>query len=469
MKQTPWIVLSIDRTLTSPVFEQICMAIRTRIISGALAEGTKLPPTRSFATEIGVSRSTVVTAYEQLVAEGYLNSTQGSGYIICGIGEVELTPPPVQTNEIPEEEKASKPQAFQAGQPDMRLFPYRQWAKTVARVCRSNPQSMLTGGVLFGNFALRTAIAKHIADWRGISASPEQIIITAGATDALEICTQTLAKSGDRIGIEDPGYAPLHRFVKTQGLYPVYMTVDEQGANLPDNARNLRLAVLTPSHQYPLGGAMSPNRRMNFIHWAKATGGWIIEDDYDSEFRFSGRPIPAMAGFDQLNRTIYIGSFSKIFSNAMRLGYIVIPKELVARFGSAVKLCGLRASYMPQQALAEFIQSGEFYRHLRRMRRIYGERRKFLLERLTQDFSEYGSFVDHNAGMQIVFHLQSNLIDTEISRRAIQRGVTTDPLSSYCSNSANYNGLVMGYCGFKEAELAVALNEFLIVLRQGKS
>lgn len=457
MKHIPCPAFTIDRSLSTPVFEQICMAIRARIISGELVEGGKLPPTRSFATEIGVSRSTIVTAYEQLVAEGYLKSTQGSGHIICGIGEVELVTSPVRPEVVRENERVVEPRPFQAGQPDMRLFPYRQWSKTVSRVCRINPQSMLVGGGPFGNIELRKAIAEHIAEWRGITASAGQIIVTAGATDALEICTRTLTVSGDVIGLEDPGYLPLRQFIKSQGLRPEYLKVDDQGANLPSETKNARLCVLTPSHQFPLGGAMSPNRRVGFIKWADANDGWIIEDDYDSEFRFSGRPIPAMAGFDQLNQTIYVGSFSKIFSNSLRLGYIVVPAALIERFRATIITRGPRASYMPQQALAAFIENGEFYRHLRRMRRIYGERRKFLLERLTKDFTKYGSFADHHAGMQVVFHLQSGLTDTDVSRRANQRGIVTEPLSIYCTSGLMYNGLILGYCGFTEPEQSLAL------------
>ena len=466
MKHLPWMALSIDRSAPEPVFEQICAEIRRRVISGELAEGTLLPPTRVFATELGVSRSTIVTAYEQLVAEGYLDSRRGSGHRVCALGETELDQTPKPEPPAEQTETRSGPRPFEGGQPDMRLFPHRQWARAVSRVCRTDPQSMLIGGTPFGNPALRRAIARHVSDWRGIDASPDQIIITAGAADGLGICMHTLTQPGEAVAMENPGYPPMHRFARARQLDPQFLRVDDQGATLPPESTSPRLVMLTPSHQYPLGGAMSPSRRLEFLNWAARTDGWIIEDDYDSEFRYAGRPIPAMAGFDRLNRTIYVGSFSKIFSNSLRLGYLIVPAPLRDRFRASLRRFGLRASYMPQQALAEFIDSGEFYRHLRRVRRIYGERRKFLLERLTRDFSGFGHFQDHQAGMQIAFHLAPHLRDTKICADAASQGLTIEALSEFARGEPGYNGLILGFCGYSIDELDPGLATLLEILRR---
>ncbi|MBT3142852.1 PLP-dependent aminotransferase family protein [Phaeobacter gallaeciensis] len=457
MTQTSWLAFSIDRTSKTPVFEQICAAIRKRAISGELSEGTKLPPTRVFAADVGVSRSTIVTAYEQLVSEGYLDSLQGSGYTVCAMCEVELPNKTKRAQLTLEEGPEKKVLPFEASQPDMRLFPHRQWAKAVSRVCRTNPQAMLVGGSSFGNFELRRAIAAHVSEWRGIEALPHQIMVTAGSTDALEICLRTLLKKGDTIGLENPGYLPMRHFADAHGLFTNFLAIDESGAKLPTDAGLTRLVVLTPSHQYPLGGAMSPSRRLEYLQWATKEDAWVVEDDYDSEFRYSGRPIPAMSGFDNLNRTIYIGSFSKIFSNSLRLGYAIVPEPLIARFRTTMRRFGLKASFMPQQALAEFMASGEFYRHLRRVRRNYGERRKFLLERLALEFSQFGYVRDHQAGMQIVFHLTEGCKDTEIARRASEQGITVVPLSIFSKGNSVYNGLIMGFCAYSEEEMELAL------------
>ena len=204
---------------------------------------------------------------------------------------------------------------------------------------------------------------------------------------------------------------------------------------------------------------MSPSRRLEFLAWAERHDAWIIEDDYASEFRYAGRPIPAMAGFDRLNRSIYVGSFSKVFSNSLRLGYVIVPEALIERFRATMKQFGLKASYMPQQALAEFMKSGEFYRHLRRVRRIYGERRRFLLERLKRDFGEFGHFIDHQAGMQIAFHLNGNIKDTDVSSVASEMGVAARPLSDFSAGNSQHNGLILGFCGYSEEELETALTK----------
>lgn len=466
MRSSAWIGFSIDRTASEPVFEQICAAIRARAVAGELSAGETVPPTRVFATELGVSRSTVVTAYEQLVAEGYLTSQQGSGYRICALGGVELG----RHAEVSASQERQKPHVqarpFSAGSPDMRLFPHAQWAKTVSRICRKDPQSMLGGGGRQGHVELRRAIAAHVSEWRGIEAHPDQIIITAGASDGVMLCLQALMQRGETVGLENPGYAPLLNMADLLGVVPHWLDVDAQGAVLPSE-RTPRTVILTPSHQYPLGGAMSPQRRMAFVQWAEATDGWILEDDYDSEFRYAGRPIPAMAGFDQLNRTIYIGSFSKIFSNALRMGYIVAPHGVVPRLMQAMRRFGSNASSMPQPALAEFIHTGEFYRHLRRVRRVYDGRRKFLLAWLEDHLADYGHCVDHQAGMQVVFLLNNGLSDQTILRKALSRGVDVEALSlAYAPGTSALQGLIMGSCADTEDEMRPALEILADILKE---
>ncbi|MCR9139995.1 MAG: PLP-dependent aminotransferase family protein [Alphaproteobacteria bacterium] len=465
MIKTAWVAFSIDRNSPVPVFEQICKSVRAQTASGELAAGTRMPPTRVFATELGVSRSTIVTAYEQLVAEGYLKSLRGSGYTVCEMGPVELATQAASVHRSVPVSEASVPRPFEAGLPDMRLFPHSQWAKTVSRVCRTNPKRMLIGETGPGNIDLRRAVADHVAEWRGIEAGPHQIMITAGAGDALEQCFRALADPEDRVGLEDPGYPPLRHYAAAAGLKPHYMTVDRDGAILDSDATGARLIVLTPSHQFPLGGAMSPSRRLDFIHWAEQNNCWIVEDDYDSEFRYAGRPIPAMAGFNRLSRTIYIGSFSKIFSNSLHLGYLIVPETLIDRFAATARQFGVKASYMPQQPLADFIASGEFYRHLRRMRRIYAERRKYLMDRLAGDWRRYGSFHDHQAGMQIAFHLDRSLHDIRVGDAAELAGLSAAPLSRYCHDRSDLNGLLLGFCAFTQDEISKALSPLEKILR----
>lgn len=211
---------------------------------------------------------------------------------------------------------------------------------------------------------------------------------------------------------------------------------------------------------------MSPQRRLDFIRWADENDGWILEDDYDSEFRYAGRPIPAMAGFDQLNRTIYIGSFSKIFSNTLRMGYVVAPQSLVPRLMQVLRRYGSNASAMPQPALAEFIHAGEFYRHLRRVRRVYDVRRQFLLDWLAEHCAEFGHCIDHQAGMQVVFLLRDGLSDQVIQRKALARGVDVEALSlAYAAGTPSRQGLIMGSCADTEDEMLPALEIIADILR----
>ncbi|NRA53086.1 MAG: PLP-dependent aminotransferase family protein [Gammaproteobacteria bacterium] len=478
MINTSDLLLAIDRSRKTAIFEQICQAVRKQAHTGVLKLGSTLPATRVLAEQINVSRSTVVTAYEQLVSEGYLKGHQGAGYTLCATGSVELSSAiiteeivtevvvteAIVTDNVPTVESVPPLIPLAPSQPDMRLFPYRHWAKTMARVCRTNPQAMLTGAGTFGNLPLRQAIANYVKQWRGFEVSPHQIIVTAGATDALTICFRTLGKTGEFVGIEDPGYVPITRIVTNQGLGPVFLDIDQQGAQLPNPQENPRMVVLTPSHQYPLGGVMSPQRRREFIHWANDNNGWIIEDDYDSEFRYAGRPIPAMAALDNLNRTLYIGSFSKVFSNTLRLGYLIVPRALVDPIRQTMDNYGLKAGLMPQQALAQFIDDGDYYRHLRRIRKIYSERRKFLVDELNQKFSRYGQVQDHPAGMQLVFHLNQGLSDVEISLRAKEAGLALVALSDSTIRKLNYNGFILGFCGDSPDEMGDGLNKLLDVM-----
>lgn len=443
--------IPLDRDSVTPIFEQIAAELRSRIMSGQVTADSHLPPTRSFAQQLGVSRSTIVTAYDQLVAEGYIHGRRGAGFTVEKIGDVSLP----SSMPVPKLAEAPRRQShpFRPGEPDMRLFPHPAWGKAVSRVCRRSPEVLLDAAPRFGLPALREAIAQHVADWRGLDVDPGQIVVTSGASDGVEMSLRALCQRGETAALEDPGYWPLKEFVTTQGLEPEFLSVEEAGATLPKRAR---VAILTPSQQFPLGGSMSPQRRHEFLRWAEENDAWLIEDDYDSEFRYAGRPIPALAGIDG-SRTVYIGSFSKIFSNTLRIGYAIVPHALLDRFAEVQRRFGSRASLVPQAPLAEFMQSGEFYRHLRRARRTYGQRRRFLIDALRRDFADVGNFTDHQAGMQIPFHLRDGISDQRIADAATRMQVEVEALSSYCHVDARYNGLLFGFCGFEEQEMSDSL------------
>ena len=471
------IALLLQRDSAEPLFVQLCEQIRQRIISGQLGTRLRLPPSRILATELAVSRSTVVTAYEQLVAEGYIEGRRGSGYFVRELTGMEY--PRQQTRKTSTADAPSVPAEpastltgasplTHPGYPDNRLFPYRQWARSLARSARLAPQAMIVSESPFGDPQLRRSIANYLADWRGLDIQPQQVMVTAGSVDALETCIRTLTSPGDIIGLENPGYLPLRNLVKNQGMQIEWLTVGSNGAELPGRSARKsspRLAVVTPSHQFPLGGAMSANRRREYQQWANASDSWIIEDDYDSEFRYAGRPIPALASLDDSERTIYIGTFSKVFSVSLRLAYLIMPSALIPEFQRTLSRFGVKAALPCQPALAQFIDNGELYRHIRRVRRIYAERRRVLLGLVEKKLSAYASFQDHQAGMQVTIRLRPGLDDQVIAARAQDRGLQLSPLSSHYGDGDAQSGLLLGFCAFNHEEIVANVDTLADIIK----
>lgn len=459
MTDTPLLGLALDAGSIKPMFEQIAAALRRRIVAGRLPAGARLPPSRSLAEELGVSRATVVAAYDQLVAEGFAAGRRGAGTFVGDIGAIEAAPAMVRRPPAPPPAPAPAPVPFQPGIPDMRLFPYRPWARCVARVARTAPEAMVRGTDPFGDLRLRAAVARYLADWRALGAAPENILITAGVADALETCARAITRRGDAIALEDPGYPRLRSLSESLGLKPVWLDVDSDGARPPSpgDGPAPRLALLTPSWQFPLGGAMPSGRRMAFLRWAERAGAWIVEDDFDSEFRYAGRPIPALAGLDGGGRTIYVGSFSKVFSDSLRIGFMVVPAPLRARVADTVARFGTKASLAPQRPLATFLESGEFYTHLRRVRRLYAERRRAFLALLRAELGHVVAVDAHPAGMQVAVRLPPACDDAAIAARAAAAGIACSALSAHAARQPAPRGLLMGFCAFTAEEMAAAM------------
>ncbi len=465
MTDAALIDLTIDHASREPIFQQIYEAVRDRIINGKLEAGSKLPSSRSFARELGVSRSSVVNAYDQLIAEGYAASRKGAGIFVTDLPELRVSLSPSRREQGSLEPKQDyNPVPFYPGVPEMRLFPYEKWARSVARVARERPQNLLECRHKFGDFRLRKAIAKHLSEWRGIEAAPEQVIITAGALGGLELIFKTLTKKSDTIGLENPGYKAFRQFLTSGDLKPLWLNVDDNGAQLPEGGAHISLAILTASFQYPLGGAMPTARRAEFLNLAREQNFWIIEDDFDSEFRYSGRPIQSLAGMDADKKVLYVGSFSKIFSVGLRIGYVVIPGKIIGQFEKILANFSNIASVVPQAALAEFMESGEFHKYVRRMRRTYAQRRKVFMACLKEldDLIEYKNF---EAGMQVTIKFRNKVDDRKISRHLEKVGIICPPLSDYYINNP-VPGLLMGFCSFTEEEIIQTMKKFHEVIRK---
>jgi len=450
----PFIAIDIEHRGSTSLFEQIYDALRLHIVSGRIRAGERLPPSRSFATELGVSRTTIVSAYDQLIAEGFAEGRTGSGVYVSHIGEVEIENTQASPNHHrgPTSPPTSPLRPFQPGRPDMRLFPHRQWGQCVARVARTDPQALAVQADPFGDPVLRLAITHYLAEWRAMHVSPQQILITAGASDALEICVRTLTQPRDVIALEDPGYPVLRKLIQSLGLKTRWLGVDDHGAQVPSVCSPEHapiLNVLTPSSQFPLGGAMPSARRREFLNWSEKNQSWIIEDDYDSEFRYAGRPFPALASFEGHAHTLYIGSFSKVFSESLRLGFLVMPLHLVPQITTTLSRYGSKASLVAQRPLGMFMQNGSFYRHIRRMRRIYAERRRVLMNMLHVHLEDPRvHWPDCHAGMHITVHLPAECNDVNISVQAAKHGLSCPALSTYCAGTQKRRGILLGFCSF---------------------
>lgn len=473
LAQSTWLAVSLDRASSEPLHRQLYRAARQRILAGVAPPDAAMPSTRAFAAELGVARSTVVAAYEQLQGEGYVEGRHGAGVFVAKAADLARAAPMAAPRTVaPAPAKSSALAAFRPGVPDMRLFPHARWNRIAAAALRREGSGLVGGGDPFGLLSLRLALARHLAEWRGLVVDPADLVITAGAAGALDLVFDTLTRPGDLIGLENPGYPVVRAMAEQRALRTVPITVDGAGFQV-DALRALneppRMVVVTPSNQFPLGVASPVGRRTDLLAWASEVGAVIVEDDYDSEFRFGGRPIPALAAAPGQAQVAYVGTLSKVFSPGLRIGYVALPPVLTPAARLCLERMGPRVSLMPQAPLADFIASGEFGRHLRRMRRVYAERRHVLLALLRETFGQGLLTVsERDAGMHVVVRFGGRLAelrDVEAAHRAAAVGVRVDALSRFYFGGSAEQGLMLGFAGFEVSEMraaALALKDALI-------
>lgn len=461
LESAAWTGMSLDRGGAQTLHVQLYEMVKRKIENGALVPGSRLPSSRSFASELGVARTTVTAAYEQLIAEGYVTSRPGARPEVTSLNAANfaaaLSPPRSAEPAAP----PTTPSLLAPGVPDLRLFPYRAWMNATMRSWRTHGLQVLESQEPAGTPRLRRALARHLAEWRGITADPEQILITAGSAGALQLLLDSLTRHGDTVATEEPGYAALPRLASRRGVRIVPVPVDEQGvdvAALRSSGSHPRFCVVTPSHQFPLGGAMSIGRRLELLDWAREADALIVEDDYDSEFRYDGHPVPALYAVAHEPRVIYVGTTSKVFSPSMRIGYIVAPAHLARRLTDSAADLEQRASIVPQFPLAEMIESGEYARHLRRMRRVYRERGRLLTTLLrTLLPPPILSVGNQAAGLHLLARfgpaLAGTVDDEAVRRRCAERGVAVRALSSFYQSVPAKHGLLLGFAAFAEDEL----------------
>lgn len=463
--------IGIDRDDREPIQQQIARQVRALVLSGRLKPQTRLPSTRALSEELAVARATVVEAYEQLSSEGYLETRSGSGTRVAAeLPETLLTSPPrgkakEPTRSGPRREPA---RPFRSGLVDWENFPHEEWGKLLGRFWRNPPVTLLEHNDPFGWMPLREAIARHLYEWRGISCAADQVIVTAGGLDAFDLIGRAVLKTGDAVWFEEPGYPTARRIFSQGGVTAVPVPVDAEGLVVSsgrERAPRARAAFVTPARQYPTGVTMPLGRRLELIDWAAEADATVIEDDYDSEYRYVGKPLPALMSLEARARVIYTGTFSKVFSPIVRLGYIVVPKALVQRFRAERLSHGAPPSLMAQPALAEFMGSGAFAIHIRRMRRIYAARRRALIDALSPGDGRFFTIDASPAGLMLLLRLPPGASDEDLAQRLGSRGIESQSLSSHYAGRSRRQGLLLSFAGFSEDDLEKAAGDMIAIMK----
>ncbi|WP_271409847.1 MocR-like pyridoxine biosynthesis transcription factor PdxR [Pseudomonas sp. Q1-7] len=455
---------------------QLYQALRERILDGRLGSRTRLPATRDLAVLLGISRNTVTRAFDQLYAEGYVAGRVGDGTYVAELSTARPAPQPTAAGAAagPALERlhnhhlpppvSGAPRAFRIGVPAFDLFPFETWARLSARFWRKPSLARLGYGDPAGDWGLRELVAAYLRSSRGLACDPAQVVITCGAQQAISLCAQLLVQPGDRVAIENPGYRAAGHAFAVAGAELCGVPVDNDGLDCAALARleHCRLAYVTPSHQYPSGVTLSLARRLELLEWAEREGGWIVEDDYDGEYRYSGTPLAPLAALDRQGRVIYVGTFCKIAFPALRLGYMVLPPTLAEAFARRRALDMRHSEIGTQAVMAEFIAAGHFQRHVRRMRQAARARRDALLRDWPAAIPGCAPMPPVEAGLHLCIRVESLARERELLAAARAAGVEMNGLSEYwLENSAepvdNRAGLVLGFAAVPEAQIAEAI------------
>lgn len=473
------------RDLKTPAYRWLYASLRTEILEGRLRSGAKLPATRDLSRQYGLSRGTIVSAFELLKSEGYLQGASGSGTYVSKIlpeALLQVTGAPGPRTSARRKMKSSvsdfakrvklfsgfeirASRAFRSNVPALDLFPTTLWAQITARRLRRASMQLLLGCDSMGYAPLREAVANYLSSSRGVNCRAEQIAIVSGAQEALDLTARILLNPGDRVCMENPGYIGARLVFEAAGAKISDVGLDDEGMKVRGRSlHGARLIYVTPGHQFPLGIIMSLARRLELLEWARKSGAVIFEDDYDSEYRYSGPPIPALQGFDRNGLVIFAGSFSKVLFPSLRLGYLVIPEDLIARYAATISLTTRHAAVLEQAVLCDFIAEGHFGRHLRRMREVYAERLAVLLECAREKLVGLLEISAIEAGLQTVGWLCEGIDGESATRAAAARGVDVFPLSRYTRGGVAREGLQLGFAAVDEREIRRGVQELAVAL-----
>ena len=465
--------LPLDRTAATPLFRQLYAQLKEAILRGDLAPGMQLPPTRAFGERLGLSRQTILNAYDQLMAEGYLSGTVGRGTFVS----TQLQAPPPAPSRAPMRPLSArglahatamggtryhegKLRAFRVSMPGLDLFPFDVWSRLEARRWR-HPDHHMGYSDPAGFAPLRELLCVYLRTARGVNCTPEQIIVTSGSQQALYLLSMILLAPGDAVWVESPGYQGASAPMFAAGARVCTVPVDEEGMDVAYGARHYpdaKLVFATPSHQLPLGTTMSLQRRLALLRWASARRAWIIEDDYDSEYRYTGPPLASLQSLDRDDCTVYVGTLSKVLFPGLRLGYIVAPKALAEPIVRAKAVLDRHNAIVPQMVLADFIAGGHFGRHIKRTREAYAERRQALLDGIDRYLTDQLICGPSDAGLDLCVHFRARLDEAAVTRAAFDAGIEVRPLSYYRNREATpacdvAPGLVLGFAAVTPDEI----------------
>ncbi|WP_233856192.1 MocR-like pyridoxine biosynthesis transcription factor PdxR [Paraburkholderia sp. HD33-4] len=479
-----WLAQRLDRGNGQPIYRQLHRLLQQAILSRELPAGSKVPSSRLLAQELGIGRNTVTQVYEQLVLEGYVSSATGRGTFVADsapdeiVGALDVessgahrTPLPLPATRVLSARGArliagagvSKRQwgAFMPGVPDVTKFPAREWSRLHNKYWRRLRPDLLTYAPGGGLASLRHALADYLRTSRSVRCTPEQIIITTGIHQSVDLAVRLLSDPGDVIWTEDPCYWGVRSVLHVSGLQTRPIAVDAEGINpSPDDlAQPPKLMLVTPSHQYPLGMVMSLARRRMLLEYARQHKCWIIEDDYDSEFRYGSRPLASLQGLDMSGQVIYVGSFSKTLFPGLRIGYLVVPEALAESFATASAELYREGQLLQQAMLAEFIAEGHFASHIRKMRTLYGQRRQIVLDAASRRYGDALPAVGGDAGLHLVMQLPAGSDDRLVAAAALERNIIVRPLSGYYAQpSLDSSGLLLGYACVPDEDIGPAFD-----------
>ncbi|CAN7172473.1 PLP-dependent aminotransferase family protein [Variovorax sp. LjRoot290] len=451
-------MLELDRTRQAPLSRQIYERFRAAIEQGMLRPGDRLASARSLAGELGVARATVEAAYGQLAGEGYFVARGQAGTVVSPHLAQRR---PVRAGRASAKAPAGAPPGaaevplpFQLGIPALDAFPRKLWSRLAARRMRSMSAADMFYGDPSGYGPLREAIAAYLLVSRGVACRPAQVFVTAGYRASLALVSHALLQRGDTVWIEDPGFPPTREVLRSAGHRSVPVPVDEEGIVVAQGTRRAakaRMAIVTPSHQAPLGFSMSMARRLQLLDWASKAKAWIVEDDYDGEYRYAGHPLPALKSLDTHERVLYAGSFSKVLYPGLALGYVVVPEPLVERCAETARIGSNGCPQLMQAIVSDFLKEGHFSRHIKKMRLLYARRRAMLAAELLRVFGEHVRIDLRRGGMHLIARLDGLGNDDMLAGRAQQAGLNCQALSLRSIGAGGAQGLLMGFTNIASA------------------